>query len=229
MRAPLSIIIPTLNSPDMGPTLASVFEAVETGLLTELIFADGGSGPEIAALAQELGAELILADPGRGGQLRAAATKAQGKWFLFLHSDTVLSQGWTDAVREHMATDDAGYFQLQFDAQGMAPKIIAAWANFRSRTFGLPYGDQGLLVPSALYQNVGGYQDIPLMEDVAIARSLRGKLRPIAATATTSAVRYQQQGWIKRGARNLATLMLYFLGASPENLAKRYRSHQKND
>ncbi len=229
MRAPLSVIIPTLHSPNIGPTLASVFEAVEAGLLSEVILADGGSGESIARLADEIGAELVVTKPGRGGQLRAGADKAQGSWLLFLHSDTVLSQGWPEAARNHMATGKAGYFRLRFDSDRLPARIVAGWANLRARLFGLPYGDQGLLVPAALYHKTGGYPDIPLMEDVAIARALRGHIRMINATAMTSATRYQQQGWLRRGAHNLGTLALYFCGVAPEKLAKRYQNRQKSD
>jgi len=228
MRAPLSIIIPTLNGADrLGPTLASVFEAVEDGLLAELIIADGGSGDEIQAVADEVGAALVQTAAGRGTQLAAAANIAQGQWLLFLHSDTVLSSGWPNTVRAHMAKgQNAGYFQLRFDAQGLAPKIVAGWANLRSKVFGLPYGDQGLLIPALLYCQIGGYPEIPLMEDVAIARKLTGKLRPIQATATTSAARYLAEGWLRRGSRNLFTLLMYFLGRAPEKLASDYQSRQ---
>ncbi len=227
MRAPVSVIIPTLHSPNIGPTLASVFEAVEAGLLAEVILADGGSGDAITTLADEIGAELVVTDPGRGKQLRAGADLAQGQWLLFLHSDTVLSPGWTEAARTHMTTGKAGYFQLQFDSTGFAAGFVAGWANLRARLFGLPYGDQGLLLPAALYRKTGGYPDIPLLEDVAIARALRGQLRAINASVITSAARYQQQGWLARGAHNLGTLALYFLGVAPEKLARRYQSHQK--
>ena len=101
---------------------------------------------------------------------------------------------------------------------------MAGWANLRSRWFGLPYGDQGLLIHRSLYRTVGGYPEQPLMEDVAIARSLgRARLTGLNAVARTGADRYLRDGWLRRGARNLWTLARYFLGASPEALAKAYR------
>jgi hypothetical protein len=128
-----------------------------------------------------------------------------------------------------MATGKAGYFRLRFDSNSLPARIVAGWANLRARLFGLPYGDQGLLVPAALYHKCGGYADIPLMEDVAIARSLRRDLCSIDATATTSAERYLQQGWLRCGAYNLGSLALYFCGVAPEKLARRYQSRQKSD
>ena len=122
-----------------------------------------------------------------------------------------------------MESGRAGWFRLAFDKGGIAGAIVSAWANLRSRA-GLPYGDQGLLLPGALYQAVGGYVDQPLMEDVALARALKGQLRMINATARTSAVCYKRQGWIRRGTRNIWTLLRYFGGTSPDVLAQSYRS-----
>lgn len=233
MRAPLSIIIPTLNNAaNLGPTLASVFEAVDDGLLAEVIFADGGSCDEIKDVADAVGAELVLASKGRGNQFAVGAELAQGQWLLFLHSNTTLSNGWPQAVRAHMTSgQQAGYFKLHFDTKGLAPGIVAGWANLRSKVFGLPFGNQGLLIPATLYRQIGGYPDIPLMEDVAIARALQGTLRAIQASAITSATRYLNEGWLRHGSRNLFTLLMYFLGRSPEKLAKDYqnRQNQQND
>ena len=101
--------------------------------------------------------------------------------------------------------------------------MVAAWANLRSRLFGLPYGDQGLLASRALYDQVGGFADIPLMEDVAMARALRGRMRGVRCRIETGAERYLAQGWVRRGARNLWTLVRYFGGVAPEKLVKGYQ------
>jgi len=225
MRAPISVVIPTLNAAsDLPGCVAALFEGLEAGLIRELIVSDGGSTDDIAVLAAELGAQLLVGPAGRGGQLARGADKAKGSWLLFLHSDTVLADGWATAVLTHLAAtpEKAGYFQLAFHAKGIAPALVARWANIRARSFNLPYGDQGLLIPRAVYLASGGYQDIPLMEDVAIARRLRGRLCGIPAVALTSAMRYQHQGWLRRGTRNLWTLARYFAGVSPEKLARDY-------
>ncbi|MBD3677503.1 MAG: TIGR04283 family arsenosugar biosynthesis glycosyltransferase [Rhodobacteraceae bacterium] len=226
MRAPLSIVIPTLNAgAELPDTLASLMEGVEAGLVRELVISDGGSEDDTLAIADAAGAVLATGTAGRGSQLARGAEAAAGPWLLFLHADTHLAPGWTDAVQAHIAehTGAAGYFRLAFRARGLRPRIVAGWANLRSRAFGLPYGDQGVLIPRALYDHVGGYPEIPLMEDVAIARALRGRLLPLDGEARTSAVRYQQQGWLWRGARNLLTLTRYLMGADPERLARAYK------
>lgn len=225
MRAPISVIIPTLDTaPSLGPTLACAFAGMVAGLVGEVILADGGSADDIAAVARETGARLVEAPRGRGAQLAAGAAAASGAWLLFVHADTVLSPGWEDAVRSHIvAQDTAAHFRLRFDETNAPARLVAGWANLRSRLVGLPYGDQGLLIPRALYTAVGGHPAIPLMEDVAIARALRGRLTALPVTATTSAEKYRRDGWTRRGARNLWLLTRYLLGADPEVLARTYR------
>ena len=116
-----------------------------------------------------------------------------------------------------------GISGLGFRAGGILPRVVAGWANIRSRVFGLPYGDQGLLLRRALLEEVGGVPEIPLMEDVALARALRGRLCALPGTALTSAERYQAEGWFRRGARNLTVLLRYLLGVPPERLVRAYR------
>ncbi len=226
MPAPLSVIIPTLDSASsIETTLASLVAGVHAGLVREVIFADGGSRDDIRTLAEVSGARLIeTARAGRGGQLKAGARVAKGDWYLFLHSDTELGRDWPIAVKAHLHNPDlAGYFRLRFDETGLFPAMVAAWANLRSRVFCMPYGDQGLLIHRDLYEAVGGYPDQPLMEDVAICRRLGRRLTRLSAMAVTSADRYVRAGWLRRGTRNIATLVLYLFGRDPERLREFYR------
>jgi len=224
MPAPISVIIPTLNVADtIGPTLACLYEGMEASLICEVVIADGGSVDGIEQIANDVGATLVKTTKGRGNQMRAGALSAKGQWLLFIHADTVLSPNWVAVMRAHINNQSkAGYCKLAFDKDGFAPKLIAALANLRSRIFGLPYGDQALLISKDLYQQTGGYPDIPLMEDVALARKLRGQLKSLPVTATTRSDRYVKEGWFTRARKNLGTLVLYFLGTTPEKLAKRY-------
>ncbi|MEM6477958.1 MAG: TIGR04283 family arsenosugar biosynthesis glycosyltransferase [Pseudomonadota bacterium] len=222
MPAPISIIIPTLNAETELPgAIAALMEGLEAGLIRELIISDGGSSDGTMQIAEAAGAEWISGDPSRGGQLRRGAETARADWLLFLHADTQLAPGWTEAVSAHMAAGGAGYFWLRFRAVGIGAWQTARWANLRSRFFGLAYGDQGLLIRRTEYAAAGGYDDIPLMEDVAFARRLR--LTPIGHIARTGAARYKKGGWYRRGASNLITLALYYAGVSPARLAARYR------
>ncbi len=227
MSAPVSVIIPTLNAAaGLGPCLGALGAALMDGVISEVIFADGCSEDAIGEIADETGARLVTSPPGRGIQLAAGADAARGEWYLFLHADTVLSDGWANAVTAHIARgrDRAGYFRLAFRSDAAMSGVVAGWANLRARWFGLPYGDQGLLLHRTLYAEVGGFPEIPLMEDVAMARRLSGRLCPIDAVATTSAERYERRGWLRQGARNLTTLAMYLAGTAPEKLVERYRA-----
>ena len=223
MRAKLSVVIPTLNVATCMPAcLTALFEGLQAGLIRELIISDGGSTDKTREIAEEAGAQFVAGTASRGGQLRRGADAAKGEWLLFLHADTVLSGGWAEAMRLQMDDARPGYCKLRFDRGGMAAALVSGWANLRSRFFGLPYGDQALLISRGEYDAVGGYPDIPLMEDVAMARRLRGRLRQIPIAATTSAARYEREGWLRRGARNLSVLLRYLMGADPETLRRRY-------
>lgn len=227
MSAPLSIIIPTRNAaPVIGPTLAALTEGLGEGLVQELILSDGGSEDDIAEVAEAVGARLVTGAPGRGGQLVRGIAAARGAWLLVLHADSVPAPGWAAAVRAHLADhpEQAGYFDLRFDSARWAARWTAGWANLRARVLGLPYGDQGLLIARSLYDRMGGYPEIPLMEDVALADRLgRRHLRPLGHQITTSSARYEAAGWWRRGARNLSTLALYRMGRDPVALSRRYR------
>ncbi|MFY0619674.1 TIGR04283 family arsenosugar biosynthesis glycosyltransferase [Shimia sp.] len=225
MRAPLSVVIPTLNAGSVLPAcLGALYEGVSAGVLRELIVVDGGSDDDTLEIADEAGANILRCSPSRGGQLRAGAEAAQGDWLLFVHADTLLEDGWTAAAQELFRDKaKAGYYLLAFDRGGKAGRVVAAWANLRSALFGLPYGDQGLLISRRLYNEIGGFDDVPLMEDVALARKLgRRRLTALNARAITSSEKYRSQGWLRRGWRNLWTLVCYFFGASPQRLAQNY-------
>ncbi len=223
MSAPISIVIPTLNAAEQLPrTLQALMEGLQAGLIRELIVSDGGSSDVTVQMAEDSGAVVIIGPASRGGQLRRGCNAAKGDWLLILHADTELQQGWTDTVLDHLPTGRPAAFRLKFRASGLGPAWVAGWANLRSRLFSLPYGDQGLLVRRQDYLSAGGYPDQPLMEDVALVRALpRAAL--LRADAITSAERYTRQGWLRRGARNLWTLVRYFLGVDPERLARAYR------
>jgi len=225
MVAPLSVVIPTLDAARVLPeTAGALMPGLTEGLIRELIVSDGGSSDDTLKVARALGAVTLEGPPGRGGQIARGVEASSADWLLILHADTHLGPGWTDAAWRHVEAGQnmAGYFRLAFRAEGLAPKLVAMGANFRSRWLGLPYGDQGLLLPRHLLVDIGGVPEVPLMEDVILARRLRRLKRPLNAEARTSADRYHRDGWAHRVVRNLWILARFRLGAPPERLMREY-------
>jgi len=227
MRAPVSVIIPTLDAAaELPATLAALREALVCGLVGEIIVSDGGSRDVTLALAKAAGALIVTGPASRGGQLRRGCARARGDWLLIVHADTRLAAGWAKVVSAHLESSQRpACFHLAFRAPGAAARMVAAWGNLRTRVFALPYGDQGLLLRRSDYEAVGGYPDMPLMEDVALARRLPRQVC-LPAAASTGARRYLGEGWFRRGARNLHMLLSYWLGADPSQLAARYEHRQ---
>lgn len=227
-RAPLSVIIPALEAAaNLPPTLAALAPAAVSGLIREVIVVDGGSRDGTRAIAEAAGARVIETAPGRGGQLREGATAARGRWLLFLHADTVLEPAWETEAAAFMEEGGAraAVFSLAFDAKGLAPRLVAAGAMLRTRMVRAPYGDQGLLISRALYEAVGGYRAMPLMEDVDLVDRLnrRGGFKVLKAKARTSAQRYEREGYAARVARNALCIALFRAGLDPAKIAKIYR------
>jgi hypothetical protein len=169
-------------------------------------------------------------DAGRGGQLAAGAARARFSWLLFLHADTELEHGWEreaslliGRVESGRLRPTAAAFRFTLDDLGFAPRALEALVSMRNRLFKLPYGDQGLLISRRLYDEIGGYAPLPLMEDVDIVRRLgRRRVALFRARALTSAVRYSRDGYVRRLARNQACLALYFLGVPVAAIARVY-------
>ncbi len=193
----------------------------------EVVVVDGGSTDETRAVAQAHGAWLIPAPKGRGVQLRAGAEAATGDWLLFLHADTRLAEGWRKAVQRHVddAPRAAACFRFRLQSNAWQARVLERGVTARVRLLALPYGDQALLISRTLYDKIGGYRPLPLMEDVDLVRRIgRSRLRMLDVEAVTAADRWERDGWFSRSARNLACLALYGAGVSPERVARLYAS-----
>lgn len=225
----LGIVIPALNAADVLPAcLGALSAGRDTLAIIDILVADGGSTDGTAAAAQAGGARVIVAPPGRGGQLAAGAAAVTGDWLLFLHADTALGPGWANIVASHMADPAnracAGYFRFALDDDAKSARRLEKLVALRCRYMALPYGDQALLISRHLYDSIGGYGQEPLMEDVSIVRRIgRYRLHQLDAVAVTSAERYRRGSYWRRPLRNLVCLALYFLGVSPERIARLYR------
>ena len=221
----LSIIIPTLNNADSLPGTLSM---LKTGQYqAEIVIYDGGSVDETKTIANSHKAILIDSKRGRGQQMAAGASASSGDWLLFLHADTQLSSGWQTTVQDFIE-DPANILRVAFfvfalDDQSVQARRLEKLVGWRCRIFKLPYGDQGLLIKRSFYNLLGGYSPIPLMEDVEFIRKVGShSIEPLPITATTSAYRYQKDGYIFRSTKNVMCLILYFFGVHPSKIERFY-------
>jgi rSAM/selenodomain-associated transferase 2 len=211
----LSVVIPTLNAAaGLATTIASVAEA------DEIVVVDGQSSDGTPEIARACGAHVLRAPRGRGVQLAAGTLAARGEWLLLLHADTRLGVGWR---RAQVRPDQAGYFRFRLDSDDPRARRLERLVAWRCRALALPYGDQGLLIHRSLLEAVGGVRPLPLMEDVDLVRRLGSRrLVGLDIAATTSAAKWQREGWQRRTLRNLACLSLYFAGVPPRLIARLY-------
>lgn len=222
----LAVIVPTLNAAE---TLPACLQAVGEDLPVAVV--DGGSQDDTRKIARMVMADVLQTPAGRGLQLAAGADAAIGgntEWLLFLHADTVLQPGWREAVATFIADPQnagrAAYFRLAFDDDAPQARRVERLANWRARTLGLPYGDQGLLIAAPFYRSLGGFRPLPLMEDVDLVRRIgKDNLVPLDAVALTSAAKYRRDGWWRRPLRNIGCLTLYLLGLPAGMVARLYR------
>jgi rSAM/selenodomain-associated transferase 2 len=222
----ISVIIPTLNAAASLPrALAPLVPATTDGLVKQVIVADGGSSDDTLAIADAAGCDLVEGARGRGAQMHQGAMAAKADWFLFLHADTILTGDWSAEAERfiHGDAQRAAAFSLAFDDESFGARWVVFWAALRAGALKLPYGDQGLLVSRDLYDAVGGFRDLPLMEDVDIVRRIGGaRLSILKSAAVTSADKYRRDGYAKRSWRNLLLTTRYLLGADPAKLARAY-------
>lgn len=216
----ISVVIPTLNAEaTLGQTLAALVPAAVDGLVREVIVVDGGSRDRTAEIVDHAGANFVRGKGGRGQQLAAGAAQARFPWLLFLHADTALAPGWEREASIFMERIDleeqpvaAAAFRFALDDEGARPRLLERLVALRCAALRLPYGDQGLLIPKRLYDEVGGYRPLALMEDVELVRRLgRRRTVMLRARAVTSAERFRREGYARRSARNLLCLTLYTL------------------
>lgn len=171
-------------------------------------------------------ARFVDAPRGRASQMNAGAAVATGKWLLFLHADTRLAQDWESVIeRANRATGVVGgSFRFALDSGDWRARLIEFGVRLRVALFGLPYGDQALFARRDVFDAMGGYRDLPLMEDVDLVQRLkrRGRLLHANVPARTSPRRWERDGWVRRSARNVWLILRYFAGASPATLAREY-------
>ena len=222
-RQRISVIIPTLNE---AAGLADTLRPLQSVSDVEVIVADAGSTDETAKLAEDHGARVLHGSAGRARQMNAAAEAATGTILLFLHADTRLPGHFDEHVRRVLGRPGvvAGAFRLRIDAPGRSLRLIERVANLRARHLGMPYGDQAIFLRCDVFQSVGGFPELPIMEDYELIRRLRrwGRIELADACAVTSARRWQALGPWRTTWINQMIVLGYRLGVSPQRLARWY-------
>lgn len=220
----ISVIIPALNE---AAHIAATLEKARKSSPHEIILVDGGSADETCAVAQRSGATVIQSKHGRARQMNAGAARATGSVLLFLHADTLLPNDWTRTVQESLGQPEivAGSFGFRV-AESFPGRWLVEWTtNFRSRWFQNPYGDQTQFLRRALFEELGGFADLPIMEDYELNQRLRkrGRVATSAAAAITSGRRWKKLGVIRTTLINKMIITGFHLGVCPHRLAKSYR------
>lgn len=223
MTSNISIIIPTLN--EAGNI--SALQPLRTRV-AEVIIVDGGSTDETVKIASSLGFRVETCSRGRGAQLNFGAACASTPLLVFLHADTLLPPHFQELVSTCLADPDIilGAFRLKVEGGGLLLKTIIQSANLRSQILQLPYGDQAFFLRKKDFTSLGGFPELPIMEDYIFARRARkkGKVATLAQEVITSDRRWQRLGPIRTTLINQAVLCAYHLGVAPKTLASFYRS-----
>jgi len=219
----ISIIVPTLNEETNLPvTLRQLAQRPDV----ELLVVDGGSTDNTVHIARKFTSYVFVSEPGRALQMNAAARHATGDILLFLHADTFLLPGALDELQRRITGDGAvgGAFDLNIDSPRRLMRLIAKISSQRSRLLRAPHGDQAIFCWRQVFEEVGGYPDVPIMEDVALARQLRrvGRLTFLRSGLVTSARRWIANGVIKTTTVNMLVRFLYLLRVPSRHLRHIY-------
>jgi rSAM/selenodomain-associated transferase 2/rSAM/selenodomain-associated transferase 1 len=222
----VSVIIPALNE---AAQIANTIATALAGKPLEILVVDGGSTDDTVRCARESGATVIHCLSGRARQMNAGAAQAAGNILLFLHADTLLPTHWleivSDTLRRSRVAGGAFRFRIAPDFSGK--RFLECATNLRSHWLQKPYGDQALFVRRSLFEELGGFADLPIMEDYELVSRLKqhGRIVTVAASIQTSGRRWRRLGLLQTTLINTLVIAGYHLGVSPKSLARLY--HRK--
>lgn len=226
----ISVIIPTLNE---ERTIAHTLSSLPMSEILETIIVDGGSTDQTIPTAEVFCAEgsnvrVVTAPAGRARQMNEGAKASRGDILLFLHADTLMPAEAGLAIESALADPAVvgGRFDVTFDSRSALGTMISTFMNQRSRWSGIATGDQALFVRRRIFEQLGGFADIPLMEDIEFSRRLKraGQTAALRQSVITSFRRWEQQGPLRTILLMWALRFLYWVGVSPQHLARFYRA-----
>jgi rSAM/selenodomain-associated transferase 2 len=219
----LSVIIPALDEQDQ---IEATLRCARRGAKVEVIVVDGGSRDRTVELAAPLADQVVTSPRGRSRQMNAGARAASGDVLLFLHADTLLPEGFASAIER--ALDDSavvgGRFDVLLSPSSALLSLVAALMNARSRLSRIATGDQAIFVRATAFARLGGFADIPLMEDIDFSRRLKrgGRIACLRERVTTSSRRWLADGPIRTILRMWTLRLLYFAGVPAARLRRAY-------
>jgi rSAM/selenodomain-associated transferase 2 len=217
-----TVIIPTINEEDAIE--ASVRSAFTAGA-AEVIVADGGSTDRTTRLATAAGARIILSEPIRSRQMNVAAGIARNDCIIFLHADTLLPAAAAAAVEQALARSEFGGFRIAFAERALKLRVAAAMINIRTSLTRCPWGDQAQFIRRDVFAGIGGFREIPIMEDYELALRMRrrGRTAVLPLSVVTSGRRFLTKGVWRTALTNWSIIASYHRGVSPDELARAYR------
>ncbi len=224
----ISIVVPVLNEANSVVSfLQSVRNACQQA--TEIVVVDGGSDDATATLAAAHSDQVVISAKGRATQMNAGARVASGTILCFLHADSLLPAGADRNMRDAVASGVCGWGRFDVRLSGSHPmlRVIERLMNWRSRLTGIATGDQAMFMTRALFDKVGRFPEIALMEDIAMSRKLKSCCRPacLPHVVMTSSRRWEKNGILRTILLMWRLRLLYFLGTDPARLADRYYGH----
>ena len=225
--AKISIIIPTLNeSKNIKATLAST----KVSKNVEVIVVDGGSQDNTVDIAESLGVKVITGYQNRARQMNAGAMNATGDILLFLHADTLLPANFDAMIRTALQQPltVAGAFALRINAPQANLRLVEWGVKYRSKWLQMPYGDQAIFVTKEVFNSIGGFPELPIMEDFELIRYLKrlGKITFIPVPVITSPRRWLKKGILQTTLINQIVIIAYFIGVSPKKIRSWYRGEK---
>ncbi len=228
MSDKFSFIIPVYRENPMIKLAIDHIKSLQDSADTEIIVVDGEPAASTLKEIKNTDVKKIVSTKGRGNQLNSGAAEASGDILIFLHADTRLPMNSLHLIATAMEdkTFIGGAFNLGIDSERFSFRVIEKMASWRSRLTRIPYGDQAIFIRRDYFQGLGGFKDIPIMEDVELMRRIkrrRGKINILKDKIKTSPRRWETEGIVFCTLRNWFLLTLYLLGAKPETLAKFYR------